>query len=284
MAPEVGLWQGITLAFGLIVTVQGFETSRYLGATYDAPTRIRSMILAQALSTLIYLAYILLLALTGLPRPDILSETAIIDMMVQVAWVLPLMLVAAVLAAQFGAAVADTSRSGTLISHLSHGRLSVRHAYRVALAMCQTAADSLRSQVNIGLIFLPISLYIKVLRKCPRANISGLSPLFLARPITHCPRRRCRRPQFFGNLFSLFWVKIQGQIKPIAFNIDPHHPKAGRPDLQIRRHFTLFIDTHDLFPKPFGFFPHKLNLAPLQAFQRVLHSRRTRSKSPPVPR
>jgi hypothetical protein len=30
----------VTLAFGLIVTVQGFETSRYLGSTYDAATRI----------------------------------------------------------------------------------------------------------------------------------------------------------------------------------------------------------------------------------------------------
>ena len=143
MAPEVGGWQGITLAFGLIVTVQGFETSRYLGADYDAPTRIRSMVVAQALSTLIYLAYIVLLTLTDLPRPDILSETAIIGMMAHVAWVLPLMLVAAALAAQFSAAVADTSGSGGLISDLTHGRLTVRQAYAVlvlgGLALTWTA-------------------------------------------------------------------------------------------------------------------------------------------------
>jgi len=143
MTPEVGVWQGITLAFGLIVTVQGFETSRYLGADYDAPTRIRSMVVAQALSTLIYLAYIVLLTLTDLPRPDILSETAIIDMMAHVAWVLPLMLVAAALAAQFSAAVADTSGSGGLISDLTHGRLTVRQAYAVlvlgGLALTWTA-------------------------------------------------------------------------------------------------------------------------------------------------
>ncbi|MEK9751843.1 MAG: hypothetical protein VW338_01335 [Rhodospirillaceae bacterium] len=36
-------WRAMTLGFGLIVTVQGFETSRYLGDEYDATTRNRSM-------------------------------------------------------------------------------------------------------------------------------------------------------------------------------------------------------------------------------------------------
>lgn len=134
LPPELGLWQGITLAFGLIVTVQGFETSRYLGQDYDAPMRIRSMVLAQALSSLIYLAYILLITLTALPRPETISETAIIDMMSHVAWVLPLMLVAAALAAQFSAAVADTSGSGGLIGTVTQGRLTARQGYAVVVA------------------------------------------------------------------------------------------------------------------------------------------------------
>lgn len=46
-------WAAVTLAFGLLVTVQGFETSRYLGEEYDAETRIRSMRLAQWLSAAI---------------------------------------------------------------------------------------------------------------------------------------------------------------------------------------------------------------------------------------
>jgi hypothetical protein len=126
--PEVRPWEGITLAFGLIVTVQGFETSRYLGATYDAATRIRSMYLAQMISTAIYMAYVLLISFSALPRPDAISETAIIDMMRPVAAVLPLMLVAAALAAQFSAAVADTSGSGGLIHGITRGRLPVRGA------------------------------------------------------------------------------------------------------------------------------------------------------------
>jgi hypothetical protein len=61
-APEQTGWSGIALAFGLIVTVQGFETSRYLGAEYDGETRIRSMKWAQWTSSAIYMVYILLLA------------------------------------------------------------------------------------------------------------------------------------------------------------------------------------------------------------------------------
>jgi hypothetical protein len=59
------------------------------------------------------------------------SETAIIDMMREVAWVLPGLLVAAALSAQFSAAVADTSGSGGLVRELSAGRVPERRAYVV---------------------------------------------------------------------------------------------------------------------------------------------------------
>ncbi|MEZ4280821.1 MAG: hypothetical protein R3F21_14575 [Myxococcota bacterium] len=36
-------WPAVTLAFGMLITVQGFETSRYLGSEYSAEERIRSM-------------------------------------------------------------------------------------------------------------------------------------------------------------------------------------------------------------------------------------------------
>lgn len=127
--PSVHGISALTLAFGLIVTVQGFETSRYLGLSYDAATRIRSMRVAQWLSALIYMVYVVLLtysfAADSVPR----SETAIIDLMRQVAWILPPLLVAAALSAQFSAAVADTSGSGGLVRELSAGRLPERRAY-----------------------------------------------------------------------------------------------------------------------------------------------------------
>ena len=127
--PLVSGWSGVTLAFGLIVTVQGFETSRYLGAEYDARTRIESMRLAQWIATAIYLSYIVLLAYVFRSGEFALTETAIIDMMVVVAPILPLLLVAAALSAQFSAAVADTSGSGGLIAELTRNRITPNHAY-----------------------------------------------------------------------------------------------------------------------------------------------------------
>ena len=129
--PEVSGWAALTIGFGLIVTVQGFETSRYLGDEYDPRTRIRSMHWAQWLSSAIYMTYILLLAYVFELGEVELSETAIVGMMEVVAPILPLLLVAAALAAQFSAAVADTGGSGGLIAELSGRRVSPRQAYAI---------------------------------------------------------------------------------------------------------------------------------------------------------
>lgn len=127
--PQRTGWQALTLIFGLLITVQGFETSRYLGKTYSAKTRILSMRLAQWISTGIYLAYTLLLAYVFPHDGAKLTETAIIDMMRIVAPVLPAMLVVAALAAQFSAAIADTSGSGGLVQELTKGHVRSRDAY-----------------------------------------------------------------------------------------------------------------------------------------------------------
>mgnify|MGYP001073159764 CR=1 FL=1 len=128
---QISGWAALTLAAGLIVTVQGFETSRYLGNAYSAALRIRSMRLAQLVATFIYLAYIVLLTYALDARFLSLSETAIIDLTVIVAPILPLLLVAAALSAQFSAAVADTSGAGGLISEITKGKVSERSAYSV---------------------------------------------------------------------------------------------------------------------------------------------------------
>jgi hypothetical protein len=127
--PEISGWPALTLAFGLIVTVQGFETSRYLGTEYDSRTRIRSMQMAQWVSTGIYMIYIGLIAFVFSRGEFELAETAIVDMMGVVAPILPVLLVAAALAAQFSAAVADTSGSGGLVYELTTSRVSARQAY-----------------------------------------------------------------------------------------------------------------------------------------------------------
>lgn len=126
-------WQAITLGFGLIVTVQGFETSRYLGRSYGPKVRIRSMRLAQIIATIIYVIYILFAAYSFPQGTVELSETAIVDMMAIVSPILPIFLVAAALAAQFSAAVADTSGSGGLISELTRGKLPPKRAYAITV-------------------------------------------------------------------------------------------------------------------------------------------------------
>jgi len=127
--PSLSGWPALTLGFGLLITVQGFETSRYLGEIYTAPMRIRSMKHAQWLSTLIYVVYILLLAYVFAPGALDFSETAIIDMMKIVAPILPFLLIIAALSAQFSAAIADTSGAGGLVEELTAQRLQPRHAY-----------------------------------------------------------------------------------------------------------------------------------------------------------
>ncbi|ATW05376.1 hypothetical protein CHN51_04040 [Sphingorhabdus sp. YGSMI21] len=128
-------WPALTLAFGLIITVQGFETSRYLGRDYDPATRIKSMRLAQIVSTVIYMIYIGLFAYSFEREQFALTETAIIDMMGIITPVLPLLLVAAALAAQFSAAIADTSGSGGLVEELTRGHVKARTGYAILVGM-----------------------------------------------------------------------------------------------------------------------------------------------------
>jgi hypothetical protein len=134
-APTLTGWPALSLLFGLLVTVQGFETSRYLGDDYDAATRVRSMKLAQWISTAIYMVYVVLVAYVFLPNQIETSETAIIDMMELVTPILPLMLVIAALAAQFSAAVADTSGAGGLVEELTRQRVPVKIGYAVLVAL-----------------------------------------------------------------------------------------------------------------------------------------------------
>lgn len=134
-APQVTGWAALTLMAGLIVTVQGFETSRYLGAIYDPRTRIRSMRLAQWISSGIYCLYIVLLTYAFEADPASLEETAIIDLMRIVAPILPLLLIVAALSAQFSAAIADTSGSGGLIAELSRGVISEKPAYALLVGL-----------------------------------------------------------------------------------------------------------------------------------------------------
>jgi len=120
----------LTMLAGMLLVVQGFETSRYLAENYSTTVRIQSMRLAQILSSIIYMLFILLaLPLMHHLAPGKPDETAIIHLSGYVAWVLPFMLVLAAVMSQFSAAVADTVGAGGLVEEQTAGRVPEGKAY-----------------------------------------------------------------------------------------------------------------------------------------------------------
>ena len=131
-------WQAIELddvrvLLGLLIVVQGFETSRYLGSSHSPEQRIRTMRRAQIISSVIYISF---LSLATILFSDHLQAdvTGIMTMMTPVAVVLPIILFVAAIGSQFSAAVADNAGAGGLLEELSHHRFTLPFAYGFILA------------------------------------------------------------------------------------------------------------------------------------------------------
>ncbi len=119
----------LPILMGLLILVQGFETSRFLGAAYSADLRIRTMKAAQLLSAAIYIAFFLLMIpLMGADSQGT-GVAAIIDIVRPVAVILPLVITLGALASQSSAAVADTIGAGGLLNDITKGRIPVRYTY-----------------------------------------------------------------------------------------------------------------------------------------------------------
>ena len=115
---------------GILLVVQGFETSRFLGEKYSAAMRVRTMRRAQLISGALYIASVIVLLpivqtlnLENIRIAEIVAATGL------AAAVLPLMLIVAAIMSQFSAAVADTVGAGGLASESSRGKLSTRRGY-----------------------------------------------------------------------------------------------------------------------------------------------------------
>ena len=130
---------------GLLIVVQGFETSRYLGDQHPAEQRIATMRAAQLVSGGIYLLFIGLA--TVLFHDGLGTDvTAIISMTSPVAVVLPLLLSVAAIGSQFSAAVADSSGAGGLLEDITQRKLPIRYAYLLILLV--TVALTWETNVN----------------------------------------------------------------------------------------------------------------------------------------
>ena len=128
-------WASIPMLLGLIITVQGFETSRYLGHDYAAALRIRTMRHAQWIASAIYLAFITLLT-PFLARAAATEGVAgILDIMGFIAPALGIFVLAGAVSSQLSAAVADSIGSGGLVNEVSRRKISVPLAFTLAGAL-----------------------------------------------------------------------------------------------------------------------------------------------------
>lgn len=132
-------WEGKPITFetlqilaGILLIVQGFETSKYLRGVYTQKERVKSMKLAQIISGFIYVSFIFLITpLFYLLNGQKLDATAIILLAGALSVVLGFLIKTGPLVSQFGAAVADTIASGGLIETETEGRINSRTGYLV---------------------------------------------------------------------------------------------------------------------------------------------------------
>ena len=130
--PTLDDWR---IVLGMLIVVQGFETSRYLGEKFPPHLRIRTMRYAQWISGGIYVVYIaLMLYYFNYPLPSEGQDTAIINLSKHVATILPVMLLALALVAQFDAAVADAEGGSGLLEELSRRKIALGTGYIIIAA------------------------------------------------------------------------------------------------------------------------------------------------------
>ena len=127
--PKQDLWTVLTVVGGTLIVVQGFETSRYLGAEYDRELRIWSCRSSQIVSTIIYLIFVA--AATPLMHflGSEVQDNGLLVLAAKAAFWLPIPLVCAAVLSQFSAAVADVVGAGGNVAETTQGRVDARQAY-----------------------------------------------------------------------------------------------------------------------------------------------------------
>jgi len=119
----------LPVLLGLLILVQGFETSRFLGDTYAPELRVRTMKIAQLLAAAIYVAFFVFMTpLLGVATADH-GVAAIVDMLRPVSILLPILVLIGALASQSSAAIADTLGAGGLIRDIGRAKISIRYTY-----------------------------------------------------------------------------------------------------------------------------------------------------------
>jgi len=127
--PQRSAWEIATIVAGTLIVVQGFETTRYLGKSFDTITRIRASRWSQYFSLVIYILFVAL----ALPILHTLNGTyddnSLISLVATASWLLPLPLIIAASMSQFSAAVADTLAAAANMQESTHQRVNTRWGY-----------------------------------------------------------------------------------------------------------------------------------------------------------
>ncbi len=128
-------WASVPMLLGLLITVQGFETSRYLGHAYSQALRVRTMRHAQWIAAAIYLAFLALLTPFLAQAAETEGVAGILGIMRMVAAPLGVFVLIGALSSQLSAAVADSIGSGGLMNEVSRRKISVPAAFAIASAL-----------------------------------------------------------------------------------------------------------------------------------------------------
>jgi hypothetical protein len=140
--PDTGILAIALTLGGVVITVQGFETVRYLGDEFDAETRVWASRAAQAIAASIYVGFVLVATpLMGLGTSDG-ADATLIDITERVAPLLVIPLVISATLSQFSAATADTVAARENLhrqfSHALRGSRAYAVSGIVAVAMILT--------------------------------------------------------------------------------------------------------------------------------------------------
>ena len=120
-------WEMLTIVAGTLIVVQGFETTRYLGESFDAGVRVRASRWSQIIAAVVYIVFVA----AAMPLVHTLSgkydDNSLIHLAgaVSVLLVVPLVIAAAL--SQFSAAVADTLAAIGNMEEVTHAHLKAKY-------------------------------------------------------------------------------------------------------------------------------------------------------------
>ena len=116
-------WEVLTIVAGTLIVVQGFETTRYLGSSFDTGVRVSASRWSQIISTAVYLTFVAM----ALPVVHTLNgkydDNSLIALVGVAASALAVPLIIAAALSQFSAAVADTLAATGNMEETTHGHL-----------------------------------------------------------------------------------------------------------------------------------------------------------------